>query len=234
MTDEVEMTRLDARTRRRHRNMIAGAVVAAIAALLLAFFAGAKLTQKAEVEEKKAEVQEQRAEEALAAYEIACRRLEAGELVCPIDPEKLRGFPGPIGPAGERGPGPTELQIMAAVNEFFRVNPPQPGRPPSASEIAIAVSNYLSANPPATGPPGERGPGPTAEQVADAVEDYLTENPPPAGPAGPGPTPEQIADAVQAYIEDNPLPLCPVGAHIEEYNPPLDGRTLIVCVKNEE
>lgn len=134
-----------------------------------------------------------------------------------------RAIPGPAGPAG---PGPSDADVRAAVEDYFRRNPVAPGRPPTPAEIAAAVINYLRANPPAAGP---IGPGPTGPQIATAVASYLTTNPPPAGPKGDtgtagtkgdtgaqgepgrGPTAAEISAAVAEYIRDNPPPSCAAG-----------------------
>lgn len=132
------------------------------------------------------------------------------------DPARPLTTPVP-GPTGERGPGPTDEQVAAAVAEYFRAHPVAGGKDPSPAQIAAAVVNYLRKHPPAQ---GEQGPGPSAEQVATAVGDYLTAHPPAAGPKGdqgergeqgPGPTAEQLADAVRSYLTENPPPSCPDG-----------------------
>jgi len=120
------------------------------------------------------------------------------------------GYPCPFDPAKFRG----ETGATGAT-----------GRAPTEAEIAAAVSVYLSAYPPAAGRP------PTDAEIAAAVTVYLLANPAPAGGQGPPPTAEQILTAVQAYLAANPLPFCPAGSHIEEYKPPHDKRTFLVCVK---
>src|SRR5690606_12800904 len=117
--------------------------------------------------------------------------------------------PGPEGPRGEPGPGPTEEQIQAAVSAYLTAHPPPAGRGPTPAEVAAAVASYLIANPPEPGRP------PTAEEIAAAVETYFARNPPPPGPRGadgrdgePGrpPTPAEIRAAVDQYLAEHPPP----------------------------
>lgn len=142
----------------------------------------------------------------------------------------IPGATGPAGPSGERGPGPTEAQVRAAVSAYLTANPPAPGRAPTAAEISGAVAAYLAANPPPAGPPGvagengqpgqpgqegakgEPGRAPTDEEVAAAVAAYLAANPPPAGPAGP------------------PGPVCPPGETPQTVTYGLGGPTGTACV----
>lgn len=166
------------------------------------------------------------------------------------DPGVVAGPKGDQGEPGPAGPGPTDAQVRAAIDAYFRQHPVANGRPPTPTEIAAAVVNYLTAHPPSPGPVGpsgpagaegdrgDAGPGPTAEQVAAAVEDYLTEHPPPsgpAGPAGPGPTAEQIADAVEEYIDSHGgLPMCPTGTTAQAVTVlATDGpKDIVACVKD--
>ncbi len=155
--------------------------------------------------------QEQRADQNFYTAVQLCEQVRQLGGACVVDPETLRGEPGVPGPAG---PGPTDAQVAAAVASYLRANPPASGRAPTDAEISAAVAAWLTANPPSAGPRGETGP--QGEQ----------------GPAGPGPTDEQIAAAVAAWLAANPPPHCPAGSHVEEYRPPLDKRTMLVCVKD--
>jgi hypothetical protein len=136
-----------------------------------------------------------------------------GETPVAPDPKDLLEDPDYRGPQGEPGPPPTDAQVFAAVESYFRANPVESVEP-TPTAIAAAVSNYLTEHPPA---PGEPGPPPTAEQISTAVADYLTENPPASGPPGPQgergppPSPEDVAAAVEDYLTDHPLPMCPEG-----------------------
>lgn len=103
----------------------------------------------------------------------------------PPPAEILRGVPGPAGPAGLQGPGPSDVQVQSAVDAYLAVHPPASGAGASDSQVIVAVTAYLHANPP---PPGPPGPGPTDTQISDAVAVYMAAHPPPAGPQGsPGP-----------------------------------------------
>lgn len=117
--------------------------------------------------------------------------------------------PGPTGPEGQPGPGPSVDQIQAAVAVYLLAHPPPAGRAPTPAEVAAAVASFLTANPPA---PGR---APTAEEIASAVATYFDRNPPPAGEPGrngrdgePGraPTAAEIRAAVDQYLAENPPP----------------------------
>lgn len=117
--------------------------------------------------------------------------------------------PGPEGPIGPSGPGPTPEQISAAVAAYMLDHPAPAGRAPTPSEVAAAAAGYLSANPPSPGRP------PTAGEIAAAVETYYAANPPPRGPEGEQgrpPTPEEIREAVAEYMAAHPAPAGPTGA----------------------
>lgn len=120
--------------------------------------------------------------------------------------------------------GPTDAQVLDAVEDYFAEHPVQDGENASPAQIAAAVINYLTDNPPA---PGEPGPAPTADQISNAVAVYLAENPPPAGDPGKDGTDgtdgkdadpltsEEIQAQLDAYLEANPLPMCPPGTAAE-------------------
>jgi hypothetical protein len=126
--------------------------------------------------------------------------------------------------------GPTDEQVQAAVEDYFREHPVEDGENASPAQIAAAVINYFTENPVKDGAPG---PPPSDEQISNAVAVYLAANPPPAGPPGPAGTngtdgkdgtdgedaepltSEQIQAELDAYLEANPLPMCPPGATAE-------------------
>ena len=103
-------------------------------------------------------------------------------------------------PIVQRGPGPTDEQIDAAVAAYFAANPPPAGRAPTTAEIASVVAAYMTANPPAPGRP------PTAEEIADAVSRYFAANPVRDGEPGRPPTEAEIRAAVAAELAANPPP----------------------------
>lgn len=180
---------------------------AVVVIAVAAFLAGILLMAQIN---SRADSEKQRADDNAAAYLQLCNQWKALGHECPRDPATLKGDPGPEGPVGPQGPPPTEAQILAAVAAVYQANPPAAGRTPTTPEVAQLVADYLIANPPQRGEPGIRG-----EQ-------------------GPGPTEAQVLAAVEVWLAMHPLPVCPSGSHIEEYNPPLDKRTFLVCVKDEE
>lgn len=169
-----------------------------------AFLAGILLTVQLN---SRAGSEKQRADDAEVKADLACVQLEKLGVPCPFDPAEFRGE---RGPEGRQGPGPSDAQVASAVAAYLAANPPQPGRTPTEAEVASATAAYLAANPPAAGPQG------------------------PQGDQGPGPTDEQVAAAVTAWLAAHPPPYCAPGTHVDEYKPPLDRRTLVVCVKDEE
>lgn len=211
---------------------------------LIGGLGGGWLTTYTRAEETAAE-----RDDAVAAAEANCAQVEALGWTCVKDPADLQGAEGPQGPAG---PPPTDEQVAAAVEDFFRLNPVEDGESPSPAAIAAAVTNYLAEHPPEQGEPG---PGPTAEQIAAAVEAYLLANPAPAGPQGPAgadgedgedgedghsPTAEELAaaaaTAVEAYIEEHPIPVCPSGSSAEPLTVITTGGTadIVGCVIQDQ
>lgn len=182
-----------------------------VAVLLVAGVFGAVWTINAL--NSRTDLQEQRADQAVYTAVQLCEQVRQLGGACVVDPSVLRGAQGETGP---RGPGPTDEQIAVAVAVWLRANPPSPGRAPTDGEIAAATTAYLAANPPAPGAQGAQGE--RGEQ----------------GPQGVPASDEQIAAAVAAWLRANPPPYCPAGSHAEEYNPPLDKRTFIVCVKEKK
>ena len=100
-------------------------------------------------------------------------------------PEIQIPIPGPSGAPGEtgdRGPGPTNSQVLAALGQFCEVNDCRPS--PTISQVAAAISDFCAEGE-CRGPEGERGEN--------------SEVPGPQGDPGRPPTSEEIATAVAAY-----------------------------------
>jgi hypothetical protein len=110
--------------------------------------------------------------------------------------ERARDVPAPAvgerGQQGERGPGPTEEQVRAAVTAYLTANPPLPGRPPTDAEIDAAVSAFCATRNDCAGPAGAAGP--RGEQGDSVVGPEG-----PRGPAGADATDAQVATAVEAF-----------------------------------
>jgi type II secretory pathway pseudopilin PulG len=151
------------------------------------------------------------------------------------DPDAER--PAPVGPSDE--------QVLAAVQAYFRENPVQDGEDASPAAIAAAVINYLTENPPV---PGEPGPAPTADQISNAVASHLAANPPPAGPPGTNgtngvdgedghtPTSAEIQAELDAYLDAHPIEMCDPGWEagvltVLTTGPPTE---ITTCVRQEE
>lgn len=139
-------------------------------------------------------------------------------------------------------PGPTDEQVLAAVQDYFREHPVEDGKDASPAAIAVAVINYLTEHPPE---PGEPGPAPTAEQISAAVADYLAANPPPSGPPGAdgedGKDAEPLTSAeiqaeLDAYLAAHPIEMCDPGWEaavitVLTTGPPTD---ITTCVRTPE
>lgn len=150
--------------------------------------------------------------DALAAEQQAAE--DRGEQPVAPAPEELLEDPGAAPP---NPVGPSDDQVLAAVEAYFAVHPVEDGEDASPAQITTAVVNYLTEHPPE---PGEPGPAPTEEQVLSAVATYLSENPPPQGPQGPAgadgedghtPTSEEIQAELAAYLEEHPIDRCDPG-----------------------
>jgi len=165
----------------------------AVASLALGIYSFVKIHQQADLEKA-------RANEAVATAEELCEQVRALGRECVKDPEALRGE---TGPAGERGPPPSDEAIRRAVEAYFLEHPPA------------------------------AGPAPTPVEIATAVITYLTENPPAAGPPGPPPSDEQIAQAVASWFVTHPLPVCLPGTVIATVTVLTPGghQTIITCVQ---
>jgi hypothetical protein len=114
--------------------------------------------------------------------------------------------PGPQGPTGAQGPGPSDAQIADAVTRYLQVHPPAAGQPATPAMVATAVAAYLTVNPP------QPGRAPTAQEITTATSTYLATHPTEfqgvpgaAGAAGQNgvngkdATDAQVAAAVDAY-----------------------------------
>lgn len=104
---------------------------------------------------------------------------------------------GTPGKPGEPGPGPTQEQINAAVDAWFRTHPLPEGKSPTAEQVVTAVGEYLRANPPAPGRP------PTPDEIAVATANYIALHKEdfqgPEGKRGPGPSAQDVRAGVEAY-----------------------------------
>jgi hypothetical protein len=206
----------------RSRTLLICAAVAALLFLLGSIIAAqvsrdAAQTETSIVEDQRDATAAQAVEAARPVLDLCGDQSPVGEALR-TDPRNPCGLaqqvqaapvPGPEGPRGAAGPGPTPEQVSRAVADFLIENPPPAGRPPSPAEVAAAVAAYLTEHPPS---PGR---APTAGEIASAVQTYYTANPPPAGRDGEdgrAPTPEEIQAAVAEYLAANPPPAGPIGA----------------------
>lgn len=118
--------------------------------------------------------------------------------------------PGPQGPVGATGPGPTQAQIDDAVAAYLAAHPPDAGKPATPAMVATAVAEYLTANPPTPGRP------PTAQEIATAAADYISAHSAqftgPTGAAGKDATDAQVVAAVDAYCTAHDKCAGPAGA----------------------
>lgn len=92
--------------------------------------------------------------------------------------------------AGQRGPGPTEAQVRAAVADYCAGDRCKPTV--SRSQVAAAVADYCAGGLCQAKDGANGGPGKDGTDGADGAD----------GAPGPGPTDEQIAAAVEAYCAD--------------------------------
>jgi hypothetical protein len=175
---------------------------------------------------------------ALAAEQEAAE--DRGESPVAPAPEELIEDPNAEAPEAV---GPTDEQVLDAVEDYFRQHPVEDGEDASPAMIAAAVINYLTEHPPAAGEPG---PPPSDDQVSNAVATYLAANPPPAGAPGADgadgedghtPTSEEIQAELAAYLQAHPLPRCEPGETAEVHTvPTLDGPPVeaVFCVLDSE
>lgn len=138
--------------------------------------------------------------------------------------------------------GPSDEQVLEAVESYFRVHPVEDGQDATPAAIAAAVINYLTEHPPAQGEPG---PAPTGDQILAAVSTYLAANPPPAGPQGPAgadgedghtPTSAEIQAELAAYLQAHPVEMCPTGTTAQALTVLTVGAPtdIVACVTTEE
>lgn len=160
----------------------------------------------------------------------------------PVAPEAEEIIEDPEVAEEDVADAPSDEQVLAAVEAYFREHPVEDGEDASGADIAAAVINYLTENPVEDGEPG---PAPTDEQILAAVATYLTENPPAAGADGEDgqdgedghtPTSEEIQAELAAYLEANPIQMCPSGTAAEAHTVLTTGGTIdaIVCVQQQE
>lgn len=108
-----------------------------------------------------------------------------------IEPSQV---PGPTGPAGAQGPGPTDAQVAAAVSLFCASHSNCTGTP-SQAQVAAAVRAYCTDGA-CTGPKGSAGSSGVAGAAGAAG---ATGQAGAGGAQGPGPTSDEVAAAVAAY-----------------------------------
>lgn len=146
---------------------------------------------------------------------------------------------GASGERGDRGPGPTKVQIQAAVNSYC-ANDKCDGPSPSPGEVAEAVAQYCNDRGQCQGPQGTQG------TEGAAGKDGDTGPAGPEGPAGPSPTAEQVLTAVTEFcggggcsgtttlILDNCTPEAGMKVTgLESSGSPEDGYTL-TCTKSAD
>jgi hypothetical protein len=153
--------------------------------------------------------------EALSAEQEAAEN--RGETPVAPEPDELIDDPDAVAPTPV---GPSDEQVLEAVEAYFRAHPVEDGEDASPAQIAAAVLNYLADHPPA---PGEPGPPPTEGQILEAVAVYFAANPPPSGPPGRDGTDgsdgkdaepltsERIQAELAAYFEAHPIQRCDPG-----------------------
>lgn len=152
--------------------------------LLLESHLADRMRQQTTTTETRAAGQQTAIDRLATGLDSARTQLQQHGLTPSVPPpsEILRGLPGPAGPAGAQGPGPSDVQVQTAVDAYLAIHPPAAGANATDVQIITAVTTYLRAYPP---PPGPPGPGPTDTQIAGAVAVYVSAHPPPAGPQGP-------------------------------------------------
>lgn len=130
------------------------------------------------------------------------------------------GATGATGATGERGPGPTQAQVIQALSTFCAANDCRPT--PTVAQVAAAISDYCADGrcrgedgddgdigaTGATGATGSAGRPPTSEEIAAAVLAYCSDGScrgetGATGDRGPGPTNEQVLDQVRVFCAAN-------------------------------
>jgi hypothetical protein len=120
------------------------------------------------------------------------------DLAIVVQTQASQASPAEPGKPGDRGPGPTQEQIDAAVAQYFRDHPLPEGKLPTVEQVATAVGVYLRENPP------QPGRAPTADEIAVATASYLAEHAEDfRGKQGPPPSAEDVRAAVTAYCGTN-------------------------------
>ncbi|MEU0531969.1 collagen-like triple helix repeat-containing protein [Amycolatopsis tolypomycina] len=99
---------------------------------------------------------------------------------------------------------PTAAELGAQVARWFAANPITPPGP-TPVQISAALAGYLATNPPPPGPQGERGERGETGQKGDTGDKGET------GEPGHTPTSEEIQAEFAAYLRDHPDALCPKG-----------------------
>jgi len=179
--------------RRTNRNL--WILYALVVALLLMVALGGPLllsrTSDSDQRAKHAEKVAQANQRALQSAN-ACIRISCGV------PVPTPSTTSTSGARGTRGPGPTQAQIDAAVNDYCSFRNDCIGIP-SRAQVAAAVRAFCSAgacrgtrgargpsgSPGASGAAGDTGPGPSDQEISDAVTAYCAAHGNCTGPAGP-------------------------------------------------
>jgi len=106
---------------------------------------------------------------------------------------------GPAGPAGRRGPGPTQSQVVQAVFSYCAATGSCQGQVPTQSQVQAAVRTYCSSGR-CRGPTGGVGPmGAPGAQGQTGTPGTDGQN----GQAGQNATDAQVASAVATYCGDH-------------------------------
>lgn len=121
---------------------------------------------------------------------------------------------GPTGPPGERGPGPTQAQVVQALSRFCADNDCTPT--PTVDQVAAAISDFCSdgacrgedGENGQNGTDGENGRAPTAEEIGAAVAAFCADGSCRGadgedGKQGPPPSDEQVRAQVAVYCAAN-------------------------------
>lgn len=127
---------------------------------------------------------------------------------------------GATGATGERGPGPTQGQVVQALSTFCATNDCRPT--PTVAQVAAAISDYCAdgrcrgedgddgdvGETGEVGATGAAGRPPTSEEIATAVAAYCSDGScrgatGATGERGPGPTNEQVLDQVRVFCAAN-------------------------------
>lgn len=99
---------------------------------------------------------------------------------------------------------PTAAELGEAVARWFAANPINPPGP-TPLQVAAALAGYLATNPPPAGPKGEQG------AQGQPGHDGAKGDQGDPGKDGHTPTTEEIQQAFADYLRDHPDALCPKG-----------------------